>query len=94
MSMSRQDYELLARAMGEAEAGARRGTKGEHRVHVAAAYGRAMSTLCDALAADSPRFNRARFMHAWIVAGDAAEARGYGAGELAAGRITIKGARS
>ena len=82
MSMTRQNYELLARAMGEAEAAARRGKKGEHRVHVAAAYGRAMSTLCNALAADSPRFNRARFMHAWIVAGDAAEARGYGIGEL------------
>jgi len=92
--MSRKDYELLARAMGEAEAGARRGAKGEHRVHVAAAYGRAMGTLCDALAADSPRFNKARFAHAWIVACDAAEARGYGIGELAAGRIIIKGARS
>jgi hypothetical protein len=91
MSMTRQNYELLARAMGEAEAGARRGTKGEHRVHVAAAYGRAMNTLCAALAADSPRFNRARFMHAWIVAGDEAEARGYGIGELIAGRVKLAG---
>jgi hypothetical protein len=67
--MTKRDYELLARTLGGAEESAQNGATGSARVAAAGMAGRIMSELCAALAADNPRFNRERFMRAWVVAG-------------------------
>ena len=72
--MTKKDYELLASTLGAAEARGKRGTTGAARVAAAGMAGVMGALLCDALAVDNPRFDRARFLTAWVAAADRAEA--------------------
>ena len=72
--MTRKDYELLARTIGAAEARGKRGTNGPARVAASGMAGVIVALLCDALAAENPRFDRARFLAACVAAADSAEA--------------------
>jgi len=68
--MTRKDYVLLASTLGRAEARGRRGTTGAARVAASGMAGAMFALLCDALAAENPQFDRAKFGTAWIVAGE------------------------
>jgi hypothetical protein len=68
--MTRKDYELLARTLGAAEARGKRGTDGAARVAASGMAGVMFGVLCDALAVENPRFDRAKFGTAWIIAGE------------------------
>ena len=94
MSMSRQHYEKLARALGEAVAAeAIEGDSTPAAVHSVEAAYRVALAVAGSLADSSPRYNRERFIKA-ILASIEAEAydhEGYGAGDVARDTLRTAG---